>query len=227
MTTRPLYLKWTAPGRTPSYQGGDPIPYRRWTQRVPNPEPCRRGWHACRWEDVASHIAAELWVVELDGLIVAADNKVAAERLRIVRRVKITDRDFRLFAADCAESVLHNFEAHHPDDDRPRRAIEVVRRYALGEATDAELSAGYSAAYSAARWAADSAAYSAGYSASYSAAYSAARWAARSAAYSAAYWAARWAADSTADSTARSAQSTMLLERLGLNPDNFAHRNPT
>jgi hypothetical protein len=33
----------------------------------------------------------------------------------------------RLFAADCAESVLPIFERHRPDDDRPRHAISVGR----------------------------------------------------------------------------------------------------
>lgn len=45
----------------------------------------------------------------------------------------------RLFACDCAESVLNLFEAKNPYDFRPRNAIEVARRYALGEATEDEL----------------------------------------------------------------------------------------
>ena len=32
-----------------------------------------------------------------------------------------------LFAADCAEQVLHIFEAAYPTDDRPRKAIEAAR----------------------------------------------------------------------------------------------------
>ena len=60
----------------------------------------------------------------------------------------------RLLVCDYAEHVLHIFEAKYPDDDRPRKAIAVSRRYARGEATDAELSAAWSAAGSAA-WAAE------------------------------------------------------------------------
>ena len=52
----------------------------------------------------------------------------------------------RLLACDYAEHVLHIFEAKYPDDDKPRKAIEVSRRYARGEATDAELSAAWTAA---------------------------------------------------------------------------------
>ena len=36
------------------------------------------------------------------------------------------------WAADCAERVLPSFERHRPDDDRPRRAIEVGRLWAAG-----------------------------------------------------------------------------------------------
>jgi hypothetical protein len=38
-----------------------------------------------------------------------------------------------LWAADCAEHVLHLFEQIRPDDDRPRRAIELGRTWARGE----------------------------------------------------------------------------------------------
>lgn len=37
-----------------------------------------------------------------------------------------------LWAADCAEHVLHLFEEKQPHDNRPRRAIESVRAWACG-----------------------------------------------------------------------------------------------
>ncbi len=37
------------------------------------------------------------------------------------------------WAADCAEHVLIHFESIHPDDERPRKAIEAARRWARGE----------------------------------------------------------------------------------------------
>jgi hypothetical protein len=40
-----------------------------------------------------------------------------------------------LWAADCAEHVLHLFEAEQPDDVRPRDAIEAARAWAHGDAT--------------------------------------------------------------------------------------------
>ena len=40
-----------------------------------------------------------------------------------------------VWAADCAEHVLHHFEHARPSDDRPRRAIEFARAWARGEMT--------------------------------------------------------------------------------------------
>ena len=40
-----------------------------------------------------------------------------------------------LWAADCAEHVLHFFERVRPGDDRPRRAIGLARAWARGEIT--------------------------------------------------------------------------------------------
>src|SRR6187402_1534298 len=50
-----------------------------------------------------------------------------------------------LWAADCAQHVLHLFEENQPNDDRPRRAIELVRAWTRGEVTmtQARTSAGY------------------------------------------------------------------------------------
>ena len=38
-----------------------------------------------------------------------------------------------LWAADCAQHVLHLFEEMQPGDDRPRRAIELARAWTRGE----------------------------------------------------------------------------------------------
>ena len=40
-----------------------------------------------------------------------------------------------IWAADCAQHVLHSFEEVQPADDRPRRAIELTRAWARGEIT--------------------------------------------------------------------------------------------
>jgi len=241
--TGPLYLKWTAKGRFPSYQGGTPIPYRKWTDRVADPILCEQGWHACRWEDAIHHIAAELWVVELDGQIVEGSDKVVAERLRIVRRVRLSDRALRLFAADCAEAVLPIFERAYPNDDRPRLAIQAARDYANGlisaAARDAAGDAARDAAWAAgdaardardAHWAARAAAGAAYWAAAWAArdAAGAAAWAARDAAGDAARdgWAAAWAARDAARAAAWAARTANLLGNYaGLNPTDYAHRS--
>jgi hypothetical protein len=38
-----------------------------------------------------------------------------------------------IWAADCAQHVLHLFEEVQPNDDRPRRAIELARAWTRGE----------------------------------------------------------------------------------------------
>jgi hypothetical protein len=38
-----------------------------------------------------------------------------------------------IWAADCAQHVLHLFDEMQPNDDRPRRAIELARAWARGE----------------------------------------------------------------------------------------------
>jgi len=51
---------------------------------------------------------------------------------------KLTDSDHHLlaiWAADCAQHVLHLFEKVQPNDDRPHCAIKSVRAWARGEIT--------------------------------------------------------------------------------------------
>ena len=56
-----------------------------------------------------------------------------------------------LWAADCAQHVLPLFEALQPHDDRPRRAIEMVRAWARGEITMSQSRAAGGHAMAAAR----------------------------------------------------------------------------
>ena len=50
-------------------------------------------------------------------------------------------REIRLLASDFAEHTLSIYEEKYPDDKRPRRVIEVNRKYAEGKATKEELDA--------------------------------------------------------------------------------------
>lgn len=98
--------------------------------------------------------------------------KVRDPRFITIRRGgSLTDNDHHLlalWAADCAEHVLHLFEAVQPADPRPRRAIEMARAWTRGEVRMMEARASGGAANSAARpltGAARFAAYAAGQSA--------------------------------------------------------------
>ncbi len=66
----------------------------------------------------------------------------------------LQDSDHHLlavWAADCAQHVLHLFEEIQPNDDRPRRAIELARAWARGEITMSQARAAGGHAMAAAR----------------------------------------------------------------------------
>ncbi|WP_425147160.1 putative immunity protein [Deinococcus sp.] len=88
--------------------------------------------------------------------------------MTIRRGGSLTDADHRLlalWAATCAEHVLHLFEEVQPSDPRPRLAIEQLRAWTRGEVGMMETRAAGGRAMSAARvltGAARNAAYAAG-----------------------------------------------------------------
>lgn len=95
--------------------------------------------------------------------------KVRDPRFVTLRRGgSLTDDDHHrlaLWAASCAEHVLHHFERVRPADARPRRAIELGRAWARGDVTmtEARTAAGHAnAAARDLRGAARHAAYAAG-----------------------------------------------------------------
>jgi hypothetical protein len=66
----------------------------------------------------------------------------------------LADQDHRLlalWAAECAEHVLHFFEAAQPADARPRRAVELTRSWVRGESRMSEARQAAFAANAAAR----------------------------------------------------------------------------
>jgi thymidine phosphorylase len=96
-------------------------------------------------------------------------SKVRDPRLVTIRRGgTLTDSDHQLlalWAASCAEHVLHLFESARPEDPRPRQAIEHARAWARGEVkmTDARAAGGHAmGAARELRGAARHAAYAAG-----------------------------------------------------------------
>ncbi len=95
--------------------------------------------------------------------------KVRDPRFITVRRGgSLQDDDHRLlavWAADCAQHVLHHFEQARPGDERPRRAIDLGRAWARDEIpwAEARTAAGHAnAAARDLRGAARHAAYAAG-----------------------------------------------------------------
>lgn len=62
-----------------------------------------------------------------------------------------THRLLAIWAADCAQHVLHLFEEAQPDDKRPRQAIEAARAWARGEITMSQSRAAGGHAMAAAR----------------------------------------------------------------------------
>lgn len=64
-------------------------------------------------------------------------------------------RSLAIWAADCAERVLPFFEIPYPKDDRPRKAIEACREWALTGVFMAEIRKAALAAHAAAREAKD------------------------------------------------------------------------
>jgi hypothetical protein len=121
----------------------------------------------------------------------------------------------RLFAARVAFDVLPIFERHRPGDDRPRNAIRVARRYALGELRDAAWDAAGDAARAAAWDAARAAAWDAAGAAAGAAAWDAAGAAAWDAAGDAARAAARDAARDAAGDAARAAACDAAWDAAG------------
>jgi hypothetical protein len=105
------------------------------------------------------------------------DSNGVKDAIWALQTVKGHDKEIRMFDCDCAEMVLSIFEKHYPNDDRPRRAIEVSRMFINGDATGKELDAAGDAA-----WAASEAAWAAAWAAAGAAAWSAAWAAARDAA---------------------------------------------
>ena len=146
--------RWSLPTKRPdgTWTPGE------WMPVVDNPALCVRGYHATDIEHVLQHYGPFLYELEYapDAVIARGDDKVAGSQARLLRQIETwNERNLWLLACDFAERVLPIYEARFPGDDRPRRAIEVRRRYEMGQATLEELANAYAAAADAAANAAD------------------------------------------------------------------------
>ena len=113
-------------------------------------EPCTESW-----EKLLNHLGKTKADDEPLELKTILDLLGIEDAIWALRSLDGKDKEMRLFACDCAESVLHLFEDKYPEDNRPKRAIEVSRLYANGEATIEELNDAWAAARDAARDARD------------------------------------------------------------------------
>ena len=150
-------LKWSLPVKN---ENGSWTP-GEWMPEIEGPlVECENGYHLATLEQLTQWLNERIFIAEVDGEIVESSDKGkwVARKVRLVRETEWDERTARLFACDCAEHVLYLYERDYPDDNRPRHAIEVARRYANGEATVQELTAAWAAAAGAARAAAGDAA---------------------------------------------------------------------
>ena len=128
---------------------------------------CESGLHASiSLRDALSHrCGTVLCRVECWGDVDdTKSDKIAVRHRRCLAMADITPQ-LRLFAVLCAERALPIFEKRYPKDKRPRKCIEVTKRYLDSKATLDELrkarvnAAAYADAYAAyAAYAADAAA---------------------------------------------------------------------
>jgi hypothetical protein len=115
------------------------IPARRSTSRKVGGEPRGGGgWPGPSRSGSAPRTDhARSYVRTTQGLPTMILPKVRDPRLVTIRRGgTLTDSDHHLlalWAASCAEHVLHLFESVHPEDPRPRQAIEHARAWVRGE----------------------------------------------------------------------------------------------
>jgi hypothetical protein len=69
-------------------------PVGEWVDAVAA-DPCRRGIHACRVQDLPFWLGTELWEIELDAAAVVERRKLVAPRGRLLRRVDGWNSDVR------------------------------------------------------------------------------------------------------------------------------------
>ena len=132
--------------------------------KIKSHRPCRDGW-----EKLVTYLGkTEADDDELSIATIIESNGIK-DAIWALRAVDGHDKEIRLFAADCAESVLHIYEDKYPGDDRPRKAIQAARDYANGlidaAARDAARAAAWDAAWAAAWAAAGDAAWAAAWAA--------------------------------------------------------------
>ena len=107
----------------------------KWMDEVKSPHCCERGYHLVELYSLAEWLTADCTIYLAEGRGKShsdGSGKTAYASARLVRRLYVSERDLRLFAADCAEHVLPIFYQVMPNDDRPAKAIQAARDFAHG-----------------------------------------------------------------------------------------------
>jgi hypothetical protein len=138
--------KFLLPGRIALFSGIE-WPEDAWVEAEGPVEPCRRGVHACRVEELPYWLADELWVIELDGEILPDELKLVAARGRLVERVEAWDEQAqREFREACARrAAMHAAdELREAELEDLAAAVEAAAdTAALAEAETAAAAAAY------------------------------------------------------------------------------------
>ena len=134
----------------------------RWMPKTGPVEECKCGYHIVNKSHLIHWLAPELYEVETRGGVTIYGDKCAVRQARVIKRVESwNEKTAALFAADCAEAVLHIFESKFPNDYRVRECIDATRGFVHGDVTQADLHFARAAAWDAARAAARAAAWDA------------------------------------------------------------------
>jgi len=90
---------------------------------------CKTGLHACRTAyQSLNYVYGTRWFkAEARGTILEGDDKFCSSEMRLVKEIPI--KVIHQWAIDCAYRVLPIYEQQHPDDDRPRRALEAKQAW--------------------------------------------------------------------------------------------------
>jgi hypothetical protein len=105
--------------------------------------PCRRGLHACRVDQLAYWLSAELWQVELGEEWIETRHSLVARRLRLVRRVEAWQGAAgQAFAEACAVRAEQAFAGTAEPSKLAREYLEQTRQFARARLTSLTAYAG-------------------------------------------------------------------------------------
>jgi hypothetical protein len=111
--------------------------------------PRQNGYHLFRDEQILYQLGIGPYIYEAEyrGESVETEYAIVVRETRLLRQLNWDERAAHLFACDCAEHALSAIEEAHPNEKRPRQAIEIGRSYATGQTIRREWQRAYGAAH--------------------------------------------------------------------------------